>query len=71
MTTIVDVARAAGVSVATVSRVLNGKAQVRGELRARVMRAVEELRYVPNPTARNLRRNESRTILILAPNITT
>ena len=70
MTTIVDVARAAGVSVATVSRVLNGKAQVRGELRARVMRAVEELRYVPNPTARNLRRNESRTILILAPNIT-
>lgn len=70
MATIVDVAREAGVSVATVSRVLNGKARVSERLRARVADAVEALQYVPNLTARNLRRNESRTILILAPNIT-
>ncbi|MEF9878265.1 MAG: LacI family DNA-binding transcriptional regulator [Clostridia bacterium] len=70
MATIVDVAQAANVSVATVSRVLNGKSQVREALRERVLSAVEALRYVPNPTARNLRRNESRTILILAPNLT-
>ncbi|MEG1571861.1 MAG: LacI family DNA-binding transcriptional regulator, partial [Clostridia bacterium] len=62
MATIVDVAQAANVSVATVSRVLNGKSQVREALRERVLSAVEALRYVPNPTARNLRRNESRTI---------
>lgn len=70
MTTIIEVARKAGVSVATVSRVLNGKGRVGEELRRRVMSAVEELHYVPNPTARNLRLNESRTILILAPNVT-
>ena len=70
MATIVDVARAAEVSVATVSRVLNGKGQVNESLRERVMAAVNALHYVPNTTARNLRRNESRAILILAPNIT-
>ena len=70
MATIIDVARAADVSVATVSRVLNGKAKVNELLRERVMDAVTRLHYVPNPTARNLRRNESRAILILAPNIT-
>ena len=70
MTKIVDVAKAAGVSVATVSRALNGKTYVSDDLRARILRAVDELHYVPNPTARNLRRNESRVILILAPNIT-
>jgi len=70
MATIVDVAKRAGVSVATVSRVLNGKTRVAKELTERVMEAVALLRYVPNTSARNLRRNESRAILILAPNIT-
>lgn len=70
MATIVDVARAAGVSVATVSRVLNGKGRVKEALRAQVLQAVEALQYVPNTTARNLRRSESGTVLILAPNIT-
>jgi DNA-binding LacI/PurR family transcriptional regulator len=70
MATIVDVASAAGVSVATVSRVLNGKCSLEGESAKRVLLAVKELQYVPNPTARNLRRNESRIILILVPNIT-
>lgn len=68
MATIHDVAQRAGVSIATVSRVLNGKAS--GQAAVRVQEAVEALCYVPNPTARNLRRSESRVILILAPNIT-
>ena len=70
MTTIVEVARHAGVSVATVSRVLNGNAKVKPELKQRVLAAVEALHYVPNAAARNLRLNESRAILILVPNVT-
>ena len=70
LATIVDVAKAAGVSVATVSRVLNGNGRVGSELRERVMRAAQALQYVPNTAARNLRRSESGTVLILAPNLT-
>ncbi len=66
----VDVARRADVSVATVSRVLNNQPSVAPELAERVMAAVRELKYEPNFTARNLRRNESRTLVILTPNIT-
>ena len=68
MVKIEDVARAAGVSVATVSRVLNEQGGVLPETQERVRRAVEELHYEPNLSARNLRKNESRIILILAPN---
>jgi LacI family repressor for deo operon, udp, cdd, tsx, nupC, and nupG len=66
----VDVAKRADVSVATVSRVLNNQPSVAPELAERVMAAVRELKYEPNFTARNLRRNESRTLVILTPNIT-
>ena len=70
MATIVDVAKAAGVSVATVSRVLNGKTRPDSPQSVKVRQAAAELGYAPNPTARNLRRSESRVILILVPNIT-
>lgn len=70
MVTIVDVAQKAGVSVATVSRVLNNQGRVAKAYRKRVLDAVEELEYVPNLTARNLRRNESRAIFIQVPNNT-
>jgi len=70
MATIVDVANAAQVSVATVSRVLNGKSTLESEKAKRVLQAVKDLQYVPNSTARNLRRNVSRVILVLVPNIT-
>jgi len=70
MATILDVAKAAGVSVATVSRVMSGKGQVSQETARRVMKAVEALSYAPNVAARNLRRSESRIILIVAPNTT-
>ena len=68
MVKIEDVAKAAGVSVATVSRVLNEQGGVLPQTQERVRKAVEALRYEPNLSARNLRRNESRIILILAPN---
>ncbi|WP_051301252.1 LacI family DNA-binding transcriptional regulator [Actinomadura rifamycini] len=57
-----EVARRAGVSVATVSRVLNDSARVTAETRARVLAAVEELGYRPNAVARSLRTDTTRTI---------
>jgi len=66
--TIEQVARRAGVSVATVSRTLNDSPAVKPATAQRVRRVIEELHYVPNQSARNLRRNESRVILALAPN---
>lgn len=70
MATIEDVAREAGVSVATVSRVINSIGVVRKETVERVKDAIQKLSYTPNLAARNLRRNESRVILMLAPNFT-
>ncbi len=60
--TIRDVATRAGVSVGTVSRVMNGAPGVRQPMREAVERAVRELGYQPNPTARLLRANRSRAI---------
>ena len=68
MVTIEQVARRAGVSVATVSRTLNNSPAVKPATAQRVREAIEALHYVPNQSARNLRRNESRVILALAPN---
>lgn len=68
MVTIEEVARYAGVSVATVSRVLNNSETVRPATAERVSAAIKELNYIPNQSARNLRRSESRVILTLAPN---
>ena len=68
MVTIEQVARHAGVSVATVSRALNNSPTVKAETAERVREAIEALNYIPNQSARNLRRNESRVILALAPN---
>ncbi len=68
MATIEDVAALAGVSVATVSRVLNDSSSVRPATAETVRQAIRTLGYVPNLSARNLRRNESRVVLALAPN---
>jgi DNA-binding LacI/PurR family transcriptional regulator len=70
MTTIEDVAREAGVSVATVSRVLNNQGVVRSETAQKVYSAIEKLHYQPNLLARNFRRSETRVLVILTPNIT-
>ena len=60
MTTIEDVAKEAGVSIATVSRVLNQQQTVRESTAKRVYDAIKKLRYEPNLMGRNLRKNESR-----------
>ena len=61
-----DVAARAGVSRATVSRVVNGQATVAEDLRERVERAVEELGYVPNQAARTLMTRRSDSIALVA-----
>src|SRR5512146_1694346 len=69
MASIKDVSAEAGVSTATVSRVLSGKPGVHPELRARVLRAVEKLKYRPNRIARSLRSQRSRTIGLVVSDI--
>lgn len=69
MTTIVDVARLAGVSTATVSRVLNANARVDPDLAARVRRAIDELAYRPSRAARTLRTQQSRVWALLVPDV--
>lgn len=60
--TIVDVARAAGVSVGTVSRVLNRNAKVRAVLRDKVQTAIKDLGYEPNAVAQSMRIKSTHTI---------
>ncbi len=68
-TTIHDVAQKAGVSIATVSRVLNRKAQVVPETATRVEDAIRELNYVPRTAARVLASRKTDTIGLLLPEI--
>src|SRR5438067_1934970 len=63
------VAKRAGVSTATVSRVLNNQNVVKNSTRARVLKAAEELKYHPNLHARSLARGKSRTLGILVSNM--
>lgn len=69
MASIIDVAAAAGVSVATVSRVLTNKPHVRPQLRERVLAAVEQLDYQPSRLARSLRMQRSQVYGLIIPDI--
>jgi DNA-binding LacI/PurR family transcriptional regulator len=69
VTTIKDVARAAGVAASTVSRYLNGQLRVSPATEAKVLEAVAELGYVPNAPARNLARRRSGVIGFVVPEI--
>lgn len=69
MATIRDVARLAGVSPMTVSRVVNGSGYTSRKTVARVERAIEQLGYVPNAVARQLRSKRSRTIALVLTDI--
>jgi len=69
MANIQQVAKQAGVSVATVSRVLNGQNTVSSKTRIKVEEAIHKLNYEPSMLGRNLRNSESRIILILIPTI--
>jgi LacI family transcriptional regulator len=67
--TIKDVARLAGVSFATVSRVVNDSKPVNEPTRERVRQAIDALNYVPNSLARGLQTQESRTLGMILPEI--
>lgn len=69
MANIQQVAEEAGVSVATVSRVLNGQNSVTSKTRHKVEVAIEKLNYKPSALGRNLRNSESRLLLVLIPQI--
>ena len=64
-----DVAKAAGVSVATVSRVVNGSPLVSDKLARRVWSAIKRLNYRRNILARGLKTNQTSTVGIIVPNI--
>ena len=65
--TIYDVAREAGVSLATVSRVINGSNVVKPNTRERVMEAIQRLDFKPNQIARGLATSKTTTIAIVFP----
>ena len=64
-----DIARIAGVSVATVSRALAGSPKVTGETRERIEAAVRDTGYVVNRMARSLRLQQARQVFVMVPNI--
>jgi LacI family transcriptional regulator, repressor for deo operon, udp, cdd, tsx, nupC, and nupG len=66
---IVDVARLAGVSAATVSRVLSNPDAVKVDKRERVLRAIRKTGYQPNTAARSLRARRSMMVLVFVPSI--
>lgn len=68
--TIRDVARQAGVSVATASRALNGKAVVNVETRARILSVMEELGFAPSPAARRLSLGRTLTVGVVVSFLT-
>ncbi|MDR3334593.1 MAG: LacI family DNA-binding transcriptional regulator [Treponema sp.] len=69
MTTIKDVAKLAGVSVTTVSRVFNNRGYLSDEVRRNVAAAMEELDYHPNDLARSLHNQQSHIIGLIVPTV--
>jgi LacI family transcriptional regulator len=70
MTTINDVAKRAGVSTMTVSRVINNSGYIHQKTRAKVEQAIAELGYVPNALARSLRFKQTKTLALVLTDIT-
>ena len=69
MATIVDVARLAGVTPTTVSRVINNRGYISEKTKKRVQEAMDELGYQPNEIARSLTKQKSNTIGVIVPHI--
>jgi LacI family transcriptional regulator len=67
--TMKDVARLAGVSISTVSHVLNKTRRVEEETKKKVLSAIKELGYRPNIVARSLRKKSTNTIGLIVSNI--
>lgn len=71
--TIKDVAKAAGVSISTVSKVINGHYSISEETQERVQQVIQELNYYPSASAQNFAKGSTRTVIVLTdlgPNIT-
>lgn len=68
-TTIKDIARICGVAVSTVSRAINNHPDINEETKCQIMQAIKEYNYIPNNSARNLKRSESNTIAVLIKGI--
>jgi len=67
--TIKEVAARAGVSVATISRVINGKGPVRESTSRRVMETAQAMRYTPHGVARSLSMRRAHTVGLLLPDL--
>lgn len=67
--TIKDIARMAGVSIATVSRVINNSKPVNEDVRQRVLEAMEQTKFRPNAIARNLIKNQSFLLGVMLPEV--
>lgn len=67
--TIKDVAKMSGVSISTVSRVINNSKPVSSDIRDRVLKVIKETGYVPNPVARSLVTKKSNMIGVIVPDI--
>ncbi|MEG0152210.1 MAG: LacI family DNA-binding transcriptional regulator, partial [Cellulosilyticaceae bacterium] len=65
MATIKEVAKVSGVSVATVSRVLNNTAPVNAETRKRIEAVIKELDYTPSMIARGMRKQQSQILAVI------
>lgn len=68
--TIVQIAKESGVSIATVSRVLNGNVPVSPKTKARVEEIIKKYNYTPNPLAQGLILRQSKTLAVIVPDIT-
>ena len=66
---IYDIAKLSGVSIATVSRVVNGSPKVSGQTREKVLAVMEEYNYTPNVFARGLGLGSMQTIGIICPDV--
>lgn len=67
--TIKDIARLCGVGVSTVSRAINDHPDINQETKNMIMQVIKENNYIPNNSARNLKRSDSRTIAVLIKGI--
>ncbi len=67
--TIKDIAKLSGVGISTVSRAINNHPDINSETRLKVMKVIEEHNYIPNNSAINLKRTNSRTIAVLVKGI--
>lgn len=68
--TIKDIAKMCDVGVTTVSRAINNHPDISGETKAMILKVIKENNYIPNNSARNLKRSNSKTIAVLIKGIT-